>query len=574
MMESSLMSCSGRILLPLPNCFHERKSRARRFESRSSLNVNLSSDGAWKGIRRRQGAPLANMFASRNGGLVRRPNTPYSLPPNVKLDHKLLKDGDDKEDNEFAATGGEDNDEQQDFSLAAADAPSIAFWDKFPQRYKLIVTTSLAFVVCNMDKVNMSVAIIPMAHQLGWSASTSGLVQSSFFWGYCLSQLPGGFLAGRFSGKKVLRAGVLVWSLATALVPLTATFLPGLLFCRLLVGLGEGVSPSAATDLIARTMPINERARAVSFVFGGLNVGSIVGLLLAPAIIKLFGWEVVFYLFGLIGIGWCLAFDSATTEVRPSSTSTPNSQVGENGNAFSNGQVLKSSPASTSKAASKAASDAHAATFDISDKAIPWRAFFKEPALWAMIYAHFCGNWGYYNLLAWFPTYFSEELNLDLTNAALVSILPPLGSVVVSGVASSLADHLISKGVDTTKVRKLCQTIAFMSPAVCMGIASFCPGLPPWLIAVVLTAGSSLSTFTLAGLYCTHQDISPKYASILLGITNTVGAIPGILGVALTGYILDQTNSWTLALFAPSIFFYVTGTVVWNLFASSKPKEF
>lgn len=104
------------------------------------------------------------MFASRNGGLVRRPNTPYSLPPNVKLDHKLLKDGDDKEDNEFAATGGEDNDEQQDFSLAAADAPSIAFWDKFPQRYKLIVTTSLAFVVCNMDKVRISDFHLSISH--------------------------------------------------------------------------------------------------------------------------------------------------------------------------------------------------------------------------------------------------------------------------------------------------------------------------------------------------------------------------------------------------------------------------
>jgi ACS family sodium-dependent inorganic phosphate cotransporter len=44
----------------------------------------------------------------------------------------------------------------------------------------------------------------------------------------------------------------LLWSLATAAVPRCASFIPGLLFCRLLVGLGEGVSPSSATDLIAR----------------------------------------------------------------------------------------------------------------------------------------------------------------------------------------------------------------------------------------------------------------------------------------------------------------------------------
>lgn len=53
----------------------------------------------------------------------------------------------------------------------------------------------VAFVLCNMDKVNMSVAVIPMAHELGWSALDRGLVSSSFFWGYTATQLPGGYIA-------------------------------------------------------------------------------------------------------------------------------------------------------------------------------------------------------------------------------------------------------------------------------------------------------------------------------------------------------------------------------------------
>ncbi|GJX59193.1 probable anion transporter 6, chloroplastic [Tanacetum coccineum] len=107
-------------------------------------------------------------------------------------------------------------------------------------------------------------------------------------------------------------------------------------------------------------------------------------------------------------------------------------------------------------------------------------------------------------------------------------------------------------------------------------------GLPPWEVVTILTGGIALSSFALSGaelgikfgLYCTHQDISPEYASILLGITNTVGAVPGIIGVALTGYLLDSTHSWGMSLFAPSIFFYLTGTVVWLAFASSKPQSF
>jgi len=107
-----------------------------------------------------------------------------------------------------------------------------------------------------------------------------------------------------------------------------------------------------------------------------------------------------------------------------------------------------------------------------------------------------------------------------------------------------------------------------------MTISSLDIGLSPWTIVAVLTTGLALSSFALAGLYCTHQDISPEYASILLGLTSTAGAFPGIIGVALTGYLLDETHSWSLALFAPSIFFYLTGTVVWLAFASSKPQIF
>lgn len=433
-------------------------------------------------------------------------------------------------------------------------------WRNVPDRYKLIGTTALAFVICNMDKVNLSVAIIPMSHQFGWNSSVAGLVQSSFFWGYALSQLPGGWLAKIFGGRKVLAIGVLTWSLATALVPFLAGYMPGLIFSRILVGMGEGVSPSAATDLIARTIPLQERSRAVAFVFGGLSVGSVSGLLLAPSLIQNFGWESVFYIFGFLGIAWFAGFQ------------------------FLDGQPsvpLKSISVAESDSESKSEFPKKKSTtpFKLQQlpaafKEVPWRGFLEYPPVWAMIYTHFCGSWGHYTCLSWLPTYFSEELNLNLTEAAWVSILPPLASIFVTSVASQLADNLISSGVDTTTVRKICQTIAFLSPAVCMTLSSVDLGLPPWEVVGILTSGLALSSFALSGLYCTHQDMSPEYASVLLGITNTVGAIPGIVGVALTGFLLDSTHSWSISLFAPSIFFYLTGTIVWLVFASSKPKTF
>ena len=67
----------------------------------------------------------------------------------------------------------------------------------------------------------------------------------------------------------------------------------GLLLSRAAVGLGEGVAPASATDMVARVIDKSERSRAISFIFSGLHVGSLAGLLVAPTLIERFGWQTV-----------------------------------------------------------------------------------------------------------------------------------------------------------------------------------------------------------------------------------------------------------------------------------------
>jgi ACS family sodium-dependent inorganic phosphate cotransporter len=50
------------------------------------------------------------------------------------------------------------------------------------RRWTMVVLCFVAFMLCNMDRVNMSIAILPMSQQYGWNTQTVGLVQSSFFW--------------------------------------------------------------------------------------------------------------------------------------------------------------------------------------------------------------------------------------------------------------------------------------------------------------------------------------------------------------------------------------------------------
>ena len=87
------------------------------------------------------------------------------------------------------------------------------------KRWAMVFSLFVAFVLCNLDKVNMSVAIVPMAESFGWTATQKGLVSSAFFWGYSFTQIPGGWLASKYGGKAVLFYGVMLWSLGTLIAP-------------------------------------------------------------------------------------------------------------------------------------------------------------------------------------------------------------------------------------------------------------------------------------------------------------------------------------------------------------------
>lgn len=78
---------------------------------------------------------------------------------------------------------------------------------------------------------------------------------------------------------------------------------------RFLEGLGEGTTFPALSALLATWVPMKERGKLGSFVFGGGQVGTIVGTALSGVLISYYKtWESVFYFFGVIAIIWFLIF--------------------------------------------------------------------------------------------------------------------------------------------------------------------------------------------------------------------------------------------------------------------------
>jgi len=426
-----------------------------------------------------------------------------------------------------------------------------------PARYKLMVCCACAFVVCNMDKINMSVAVIPMSREFAWDTAQSGILQSSFFYGFALSQIPGGFLNTKFGGARVLPLGLTFISLATLAIPFAGDNLPALFFARALVGLGEGVVPSAVTDIIARAMPVGERSRAVAFTFSGFNVGSILGLSVAPFIMEKTGWRGMFGIFGSFGALWIVLALSLFSAGGVTTRAIDEGKVPVT-NLFGSRQVAEGEPGKPKE--------------EITFENVPWGQFANSDPIKALAFVHFVGNWGTYVVLAWLPTYFTQEVGLSLTNASLLTLLPPIANIAVGTLAGPTADGLIQRGTDLTLVRKGCQSVAFAAPAFAMLLSTYFED--PVATVILLTIGISFQSFSYAGLYSNHQDLSPKYASILLGITNTCGAFPGVIGVPLTGYLIKETQEWELSMFGPAIILYSLGIAAYWKWGSGERLEF
>lgn len=51
----------------------------------------------------------------------------------------------------------------------------------------------------------------PQKAQFNWDPETVGLIHGSFFWGYIVTQIPGGFICQKFAANRY-RAGVSKWA--------------------------------------------------------------------------------------------------------------------------------------------------------------------------------------------------------------------------------------------------------------------------------------------------------------------------------------------------------------------------
>ncbi|XP_012272718.1 putative inorganic phosphate cotransporter isoform X2 [Orussus abietinus] len=432
-------------------------------------------------------------------------------------------------------------------------------------RHLQILLMFLGMMLGYSLRVSMSVAIVAMVDkstanpnmkEYDWNQEIQGLLLSSFFWGYAITQVPSGYLARVWSARKVLALGLFFCGLVNAVIPVAGDYADwgAVCACRVIMGLCQGCLLPCIHTLLSSWVPPSERARLGTFAYAGAPAGMVIampisGLLAASAL----GWPSIFYIFGALGMCWGLAFfyygadspavhSSISQEEKlyiEASLGTSSSEK-ENGNQ----EKLK----------------------------IPWVKILTSLPMWALIITHCCQNWGYWILVTKIPLFMKSVLGFDIKDNGFYSALPYLAMWMLSIPISWLSDFALKKGATKGFARKVSNSIAFLGPAAALISLCFVDADNKSLAVFILVLAVAFNAGSVCGFQINHIDLSPNFAGPMMSITNCMASIVAILAPILASVVVydeENVSLWHI-IFYISAGIYVVGDAVFVLFGQGE----
>ncbi|KAJ0973179.1 hypothetical protein J5N97_021138 [Dioscorea zingiberensis] len=302
---------------------------------------------------------------------------------------------------------------------------------RFPKRYLIVLLTFICTNVCYVERMGFSIAYTFVADAIGVDQSSKGVILSAFYYGYVLSQVPGGWAAQRLGGRRVLLLSFVLWSLTCALVPVDPNRVVLLVIARLLVGVAQGfIFPSIHT-VLSQWVPPHERSRSVSLTMSGMYLGAAGGMLLLPSLVKFKGPRAVFLLEAALGALWSFLWFRYASD--PPRSDNPKAAAAGFGEPFIPVSVFKDNKGAVQRI------KVQNGVSSIQAPKIPWKKIIFNLPIWAIVVNNFTFHYALYVLMNWLPTYFELGLNLSLQDMGSSKMLPYLNMVIFSNVGGVVA---------------------------------------------------------------------------------------------------------------------------------------
>ena len=372
------------------------------------------------------------------------------------------------------------------------------------------VTLSLLFlagIVNFLDRASLSVANTTIRQEMHLNGTQMGLLLSAFSLAYGFAQLPLIGLLDRAGTRTILGAGLLVWSIAQMLTGFVRGF-SSFLVLRVLLGAGEAPFYPCGVRSVREWFSTESRGRATAM----MSMSQTIGLAIAPPALTWMmlrvGWRAMFILLGASGVTVALAWVAFHR---------PRGATGfrEEASAPASGNV--------------------------------WGVLLRQRMVWGMMLGFGGINYTNWLYISWLPGYLQSEKHLSLARSGWLAAIPFLAGAVGMMSSGLVSDKLAQAGVALTKVHRRNIVIGMVLSAG-----------STFLVARSRSTAEAIAGISLA-LFFVHfagtsgwgyvQVVSPTHlVASLSALQNFASFMIASAAPVLTGWLLDRTHSFTIAL--------------------------
>eukprot|EP00899_Mesostigma_viride_P015058 jgi/Mesvir1/23553/Mv18250-RA.1 len=419
---------------------------------------------------------------------------------------------------------------------------------RIPQRVIMVLILFLCTMVAYMERTGFSIAFSSAATAGNLPQSIKGGVLSAFYYGYVFSQIPGGWAAARYGGRRVLTPSFLVWAIVSIVTPIRADCVPVILVSRVVIGAAQGVVFPSIHTVLAQWIPKHERSRAVSLTTSGMYFGSAVSMLILPTVVSAISPTAVPRLVGALGLIWIGLWLWLSVEAQGEHSTADHKDhlppgIGRQDYSSKDGHKEghhRHTMAMDRIPPEMAAVDAQELPPRASSM-IPWRALASSAPVWAIVVNNFVFHYAFYVVMNWMPTYFEQGLGVDLADIGWFKMVPYFAMFVMANVGGVLGDYMIMHTrTSISATRKILNTVGFVGAAAALLLLPLARSVSAGLFYATLTL--ALCSLARGGFAVNHMDIAPRFAGIVMGLSNTAGTLAGVIGVAVTGLQLDAAS--------------------------------
>jgi MFS family permease len=397
-------------------------------------------------------------------------------------------------------------------------------------RFRVLAFTVALAAITYFDRVCISTLAPKIMRDLNLDTVQMSLVFSAFALAYAAFEIPTAWYGQRIGTRRVLTRIVLWWSGFTIATGLTTGY-TSLLVTRFLFGAGEAGAWPNATRTFARWIPFSERGKVQGIFFMGAHLAGGITPALVAWMALFLTWRQVFFVFGLLGIAWSLAWYAW---FRDEPADHPSVNDAER-------QLIEDG---------RGAEEPH--------RAGDWRVVLQPSAL-ALCAAYFANSYGFYFLITWLPSYLEKQRGYHAGSISLFAGLPLLLSVIADFTGGVTTDWLVRRfGLRTG--RAAIGVVAYAISAAAMVSAAFAGSFVVSAVLIAVAAASSM--FTLAASWAACIDLGGRSSGVLSAAMNTTGQLGSVLSPIVLALLVQKFDNWSLPLYVMAAL-YAISSVSW-----------